>query len=212
MSDALPSRGQSLKLHRHLVEGDPVAPSKLATTYLRPLIDAIRRANQASVPDEFIEEAVHLAIANLCKNPASFDPSQMPGEQPLLSYLKMSAQGDLQNRLASEQRHVRGRVSLDHVEQSANAGKYLGRDDDPALPLEIKEEVEQARRQVLPIVEDGLTDEEKACLELMMQKVRQTSAYAQALHIEHLPKKQQAVEVKRVKDKLKKRIERGIHG
>jgi len=212
MSDASPSRGQDLELHRQLVEGDAVAPSNLATKYLKPLIDAIRRANQPSISDEFIEEAVHLAIANLCKNPGSFDPSQMSGERPLLSYLKMSAQGDLQNRLASEQRHTRGRVSLDRVEQSSDAGKYLGRDDDPALPLEIREEAEQVRREILPIVVDGLTKEETDCLELMMQNVRQTAEYARALHIEHLPKRQQAAEVKRVKDKLKKRIERGSHG
>lgn len=212
MSDASPSRGHDLELHQQLVEGDAVAPSKLATRLLLPLIESVRRANLQSVPDEFVEEAVHLAIANLCKNPASFDASKMPGDQPLFSFLKMSAQGDLQNRLASEERHNRGRVCLDHVEQSPIAGKYLGRDDDPALPIEIQEEADRARREILPLVADGLTTIERECLELMLQNERRTSAYARAMRIEQEPKAAQAAKVKRMKDKLKKRIERGNHG
>ena len=179
---------------------------------MTPLIDALTRANRKSISPEFLEEAVHLAIMSLCRKPASFDPSRSKADRPLFAYLQMSAQRDLQNLLKKETRHWQTRVSLESVEQSPDGGKYLGREDDPSVPLALREESEQAERQVLTAIRAGLSDGEQRCLELLIDGERKTSAFAQALGIEQLPKEDQKVEVKKVKDKLKKRLERKDHG
>ena len=212
MADLTLSPAQELDLHRRLMEGDPVAPADLAIRYLAPMIEALTRANRKSIPAEFIEEAVHIAFMALCKKPASFDPSRNHADHPLFAFLQMSAQGDLQNGLKKEERHWRARVSLESVEQSPGGGKYLGRDDDPSVPLELREEAEQADRQILAAIRAGLSDGEQRCLELLIDKERKTSAFAQALGIANLPKEDQKAEVKKVKDKLKKRLERRDHG
>ena len=211
MSDTLPTREQELDLHRQLVEGDPVAPSRLARILLPLLIDFLRQRNDRSISQVLIDEAAGLAIALLAKSPTKFDPDRAKGDHPLFSYLKMSSQGDLQNALKSEERH-RGHVRLDDVEQSPDAGKYLGISDDPSILLENREEADQANQQILTPVRDGLTEDEIGCLELMMLGERKTSAYVRLMKMEHLPKDQQQLEVKRLKDRLKNRIERRDHG
>ena len=85
-------------------------------------------------------------------------------------------------------------------------------DDDPSLPLQIQEESEQARHEVIPVVSDGLSEGESRVLDLMLQGERKTTIFAQALGIDHLPKKEKAAEVNRVKNKIKKRIDRGKTG
>jgi hypothetical protein len=77
--------------------------------------------------------------------------------------------------------------------------------------LELQEDVRRAEQR-LAGVRRGLTVGEQKALELMLEGERKTTVFAQALGIDHLPKEMQEDQVQRVKDKLKKRIERGRHG
>jgi hypothetical protein len=61
-------------------------------------------------------------------------------------------------------------------------------------------------------VRHDLNAGEERVLALMLDGERKTLAFAQALGIDQLPKKEQKAKVKRLKDKLKKRIERGADG
>ena len=210
MSEGSLTSANELDLHRRLMEGDPVAPSDLAIQYLSPLIDRLSHTNRS--PADFIEEAVHLAIVSLCKNPASFDPARSKADCPLFAFLHMAAQRDLQNLLKKEERHWRARVALESVEQSPDGGKYLGRENDPSVRLVLREEAEQADQQILGAVRTGLSDGEQRCLVLLIDGERKTLAFAQALGIEHLPNEDQKTAVKKVKDKLKKRLKRRDHG
>jgi hypothetical protein len=210
MSEALPNREQELSLHRRLFDGDPVASADLASSYLNPLIAQLSKQNR--VADDLIEEAAEEALVSLIKNPGSFNASRNKSDRPLFAYLLMSARRDLQNLLARENRRRCRFVRLESVEHSPDGGKYLSRHDDPSAALMLQEEAEQASRRLLPGVRDGLNDGELAALELLLQGERKTALYARALRIEHLPKKEQAAQVKRVKDKLNRRLERGSHG
>jgi hypothetical protein len=124
----------------------------------------------------------------------------------------MSASGDLKNALNAERRHSQRRVDWGHVELSAQARKYLQDEDaDPALIVECRETEEAAAaklRSVPHAVSTGLTPEEAKVLELMQAGERKTDAYATVLEVSHLSFKEQQREVKRAKDKLKKRLER----
>ena len=78
--------------------------------------------------------------------------------------------------------------------------------------LQLKEEAEKAEREILAPVRRGLSASEERFLDLMLQGERKTTVFAQALGIEDLPPSEQEAEVHRVKNKLKKRIERRTHG
>lgn len=199
------SAEQGRVLHRRLLDGDPVAPSDLAVEYLDGLAEWLLERNP-SIEPHLCETAAADAILALAKNPASYRPEH----SSLTSYLRMSAFGDLKNLLAKECRH-RGSETV--VELSALDGKYVR--DDASDPARLAEEHEEARRiarlrnDVIPReVQAGLTAEEREVLELMMDGERKTEPYARALRIVHLPADQQRRDVKRVKDRLMKRIRR----
>lgn len=204
----LMSEDAGLALHRRLVDGDVTAASDLATTLLDYLIGWLVETNSARIPEHMCIEAAEDALIALAKSPASFNPAK--GKR-LIAYLQMSAQGDLRNILQRESRHQQHRMSLESVELSPDAGKYLGTDDDPSLPMQIQEESEQANRENQNVgpARDGLTAAESQALDLVLDGERKTAAFAEVLGLCHLPPDVQQVEVKRVKDKLKKRIERG---
>lgn len=208
---AVPTRQSEISLHQRLMEGDPVAPSLLAETYLNPLITWLTTKNRTIAAD-FIEEAAGEALISLIKNPQSFVPSRTLALTPLFSFLTLSAQRDLQNLLQREQRHRRGRVCLNDVELSLLARNDLGETNETASSLEVREEAAKANQDVLTRVREGLTEGELSALEMLLQGERKTAPYARALGIEHMTKTECKAAVKKTKDKLKKRIERERHG
>jgi hypothetical protein len=199
------SQEDELALHKRLVDGDITAPVELATIFIDGLIKLLIDKNSWKVPEELCVEAAENAWIAIVKNPNSFKPEK---GMRLGNYLSMSAQGDLRNRLRNEGRK-RGK-SLETVQLSANEGKHLETTDDPSLPLRIQEEAERAREGIILTVSDGLSDGESRVLDLIMQGERETTVYAQVLGIDHLPKKEKTNEVNRVKNKIKKRIKRGM--
>lgn len=197
---ATPSPEEARDIHARLLGGDPVAPAELAVAYLDPLTEWLAARNPGLADPHLCATAAEDALLALIKNPRSYDPQR----QTLEVYLRMSAQGDLRNLLARERRHRGRSASMEVVELSSVRGKYL-RDDagDPALLIE--HEAEPAQEVAVP---PGLTAAEERALALMRDGERKTVAYAAALDIAHLPMEDQRREVKRVKDRLKKRIER----
>jgi hypothetical protein len=199
----LPDRAGERQLHARLVAGDLTASFDLATIYLEALISRLTPGNRKIDP-ALVAEAADEAILSLIRNPAAYQPERMS----LLSYLSMAAQGDLKNLLRKERKHRAGRKSLASVELSPQAGKYLGRGDDPSFEL-VRREQEQVMLDSVPAsLRDGLSDVEAKVWELMVGGERRTSIYAAVMGITGLPAPEQKKEVKRLKDRLKKRRER----
>ena len=207
-AEYLISADEERSLHRRLVDGDVTASADLTRLFLVHVIGWLTAKNSRRVPEELRVEAAEDALIALIKAPASFDPAR--GKR-LASYLCMSAQGDLRNILQREGRYYKNQRRLEDVELSPQAGKYLVVNDDPARSLECQEESERARVVAAP-VREGLSDAESRALELLLDGERKTAVFAEALGIGHLPTTDQRAEVKRVKDKLKKRIQRETSG
>jgi hypothetical protein len=188
-------------LHRRLRKRDPVGPANFADAFLKPLI-AWLQATHYGVDPMVCAEAAGEAIIGFLNNPTGYDPQQLGVE----AFLRMAAQRDLQNLLRKERRHQRNRRDWNVVEQTSEDGKYLRRDDDPSLPLQI----EEARKRQAPpdAVWQKLTDEERRVWEQMQQGERRHSVFAVILGVSHLPVREQKRAVKRVKDRLKKRMQR----
>jgi hypothetical protein len=197
---------EGLALHRRLLGGDATASADVAVAFLEPLISWLLTSRRFGVSVDTCIEAAEDAVIALVKSPVSFNPERGLG---LGAYLRMSARGDLKNLLQRENRHRQNQISLEIVEHSPQARKYLAKDDDPSLPLRIHEEIQGATAEIVSPAREGLSEGESQALDLLLQRERRTAAYALVLGLDHLPKKAQRAEVKRVKDKLKKRIQRG---
>lgn len=212
-SSILPSHEAALVLHQRLLDHDPVASSDLAVAYFNWLATWLARANPGAEPHQ-CDTAAEDAILDLIKRPAAYNPAK----RSLEAYLRMAASRDLQNLQSRERRHSRRRADLEAVELSPATGKYLWDvEADPARIVERREEDMANETKLAPRLEaarDGLSPGEARALELLRQGERNTGPYAVALGITHLPLAEQRQQVKRVKDKLKKRLERvrGPHG
>lgn len=195
-----PSSDEARSIHARLVDGDPTAPADLAIAYLDPLTVWLQAHNPRLSDPHLCATAAEDALLALIKNPLSYNPDR----QTLEVYLRMSARGDLLNLLDREQRHQNRQASWEAVELSPDRRKYLqDSTSDPELQVISTEE---ANRTVT--IPRGLTPPEERVLSLMLDGERKTVAYVDAMGIGHLPLDDQRREVKRVKDRLKKRIAR----
>lgn len=193
------SRDAERALHQRLLEHDAGAVSRCCTLYI-PLVHAtLRRRCQAAFA-HLLEEAVDTAVFDYVKNPERYDPERLPLE----SYLRMAAWRDFQTLAERELRQLRRQTPLAAVELSLVGENDEQRDDLLALP----EGMTMAR--VWQALEQQVSDPiDRRILRLMViDEVRETAAYARVLGIEHWDIKRQRVEVKKVKDRLSKRLRR----
>ena len=119
----------------------------------------------------------------------------------------MAARGDLLNLLQRESKHEKDRVAWTVVEDGVEDGNYSG-EEDPSSQLQRAEEAAQGQA-FLQGIRDGCTEEERGVLELMLAGERKTGTYARVIGRDGLPAAEQEREVKKVKGRIMKRLERG---
>jgi len=186
-----------LDLHKRLLSLDPVATEELFTIAV-PELEKHLRARFPSLapgvdPDIYLS-AVYETLTDYFKSPSKYDPSK----SGLMTYLRLACRRDLQNLLAKESRHASGRISLESVEFSLSDGNDVS--DTVADSLDGQRLVAELTR--------GMTSEEQAVFSLMLEGERSTRVAAEAMNIGRLPLEEQAKRVKRVKDRIKKRMRR----
>jgi RNA polymerase sigma-70 factor (ECF subfamily) len=200
-----PAREEGLALHLHLIDQNPVAAADVCRAYLNPLVDWLA-AKFADVDPDLRQTAAHDALMAYVQSPQAYDPARAD----LASYLRMASRWDLANLRKSEGRHQRGRVGWAVVEDGAEGGNLSGAGN-PALQLERAEESQQGRAFLEAVMAD-FTGEERQVLTLMLAGERKTGVFAAVIGVAGLPAVDQEREVKRVKDRIKKRLERGVPG
>lgn len=195
MSDAWPAVEVVEDIFRRLIGGDPVASSDLAAAVFEPLAAHLQFRHPRADPHACLTAAAD-ALLSLIRRPAIYDPTRAT----LLGFLRMAAEGDFLNELDRERRHHRGREYIDSVEladaegnEGAEAADDLPSLDDPALAAEIA----------------GFSPDECAVFDLMRQGVKATAAFAAALNLGGTAD-EQARAVKRVKDRVQKRLQRAV--
>jgi RNA polymerase sigma-70 factor, ECF subfamily len=198
-----PTQQEALALHQRLLGHDPTTANDLADAYLERLVLWLGEI-APKVSEDIRLEAAEDTILALLRKPESYSPEL----QSLEVYLRMSARGDMLNLLSKERRHKKREVPCRSVELLPDAGKYLGRQDDPALPLRLAEEM-QSRLDTIPeSVRRKLSETDLRALELILQKERRDAVFAEVYGLLHLPKAEQKRNVKRHKDRLKKVLKR----
>ncbi|MEJ7653766.1 MAG: hypothetical protein WKH64_10740 [Chloroflexia bacterium] len=194
------------RCYQGLLAGDADAQSAFAVWYLDRLVGWLQIRHPKVSPEMCITAAEDAIIAVIA-NPRSYKPLR----QSLDAYLRMSAGCDLKNLLHSEWRHSERSADWDASLLSYDFRRmFWDVNSDPALVFdgEFNHPAFEALNEVRARVWGGLTIEEVAVLELILDGERKTGAYAAALGIAQSPPDEQHREVKRVKDKLSRRLHR----
>jgi DNA-directed RNA polymerase specialized sigma24 family protein len=184
------------ELHHRLLAGkDNLVTAEIAELFLPPLAQALtRRFPHLSDPHQTATAAIDSLLAYFA-HPEKFDPAK----GSLLGYLYLDASRDLLNFLRRLKKVVELHMSLTEYETQAIAP------GNPETLLLAKSSpiVDRALARL-----DDPTDRELAAL--MMDGVRETSAFAAALGVANRSLQEQEKIVKRHKDRLKKTLQRGL--
>ena len=182
--------------------GDVTASAEIAEAFLPELVARVKRAiPEVRHPHDW-ETAAHEALISYFGHPERFDSDKLP----LPAYLFMSAKRDLLNLLHPNKIDRNTQSFIDLV-ALGNTGseQESGELELPAGPDRTETSDPYFWEKVRALVPDP---HEQQFVGLMMAGIRDTAAYAAVLGVAHLEPGQQEREVKRVKDRLKKRLRR----
>lgn len=197
---SLPSREEGFALYARLRDGDPLASSDLCCAYF-PFLIRFLRGCHPEADDDSLHDAVTRTLMDLIDRPTIYDPARTS----LQGFLQMAARGDLLNALAAARRRANHQVSFERLTE---AGTEIDGGGDPLAIVIVQDDDVAAAARVPPAVRAGLSPAEAAVFTLMAEGERRTETYAHALGLTHLPVSAQRREIKRMKDRIKKRIER----
>jgi hypothetical protein len=192
-----------LRAHQRLLDGDPVASAHLYELLLDPLVRALRRRWPDASWAEAVEDAAVDALVQHIRAPKRYDPTRAS----LLGWLVWQANADLINVYRSAQRQFDRNVEIQ---------SQLRNDTDDA---------EQALDTVggasdrYPVLEDSgmwarirMAFPDRRERELIwrcwVEGERSTEVAAAVLGLTGLPVAEQERQVKNVKDRIKKKLQR----
>jgi hypothetical protein len=186
-------------LHARLLRGDPTAPSDLAKIYLDPLATWLHQTFPRD-DDAMLESIAIDLMLSLAEHPERYDPDKLS----LSSYLRMAARGDVKNERDSARRRAAHHAPLEDVElrpparnsRWANASDLAGR---------VADALDDER---LAAVFEHFAGQEREVVELMVDGERRNDVFAEVLGLKAWPRDTRDREVKRVKDRVKKRMQR----
>jgi hypothetical protein len=185
------------KIHERLLAGDVTAPAELSEGLIGPLLQRLTKKYPKLRDPDLLYDAVTDALMSYIKRPTQFDP----GKRSLIGFLCMAAEGDLLNALAKDKRRRHKEIPLEDVELGVAAGNSKIEEGNSETEPE-----REKLRQALPRLFGDPKD--LVIVELMIAGERTTEVFVKVLELQHLPLDQQRREVKRHKDRLKKRLER----
>lgn len=183
-----PTLDEERELLTQLNTGTPTAREEIAARFLPLLTQFLERAFPHAA--EHYGDAADRALMDFLCFPARFDPAR----SGLGTYLRMAARGDLANLVEQERRARRG-FSLDAVAEPVDRRNIMRDEElDPRLVAALK----------------TLDAAEQTAFELMSDGIRETPAFVNHLGLAHLTAGEQVVAVKRIKDRVKKRLARVV--
>ena len=196
MSGEISLKKKGRALHERLVAGDSQAETEIAEFFLPLLMAALKRTFPQVTDPHLVEQVAIDSIIAYLKQPRAFDPDK----SSLIGYLFMDAERDLINLLRKNQNDAERQrraieAGLSDADQSPDPEAQLLEADSPLL------------RRMREIVKKPLDLE---MFELILDGVRDSGPYAELLGIQAIPLVEQAVIVKRHKDRLKAMVRRAI--
>jgi RNA polymerase sigma-70 factor (ECF subfamily) len=195
-----PARAWQDQQHRRILQCDITAFAELSETALPYLISFL----QSIFPNS--DTHLHDMVAIDCLLSYQARPEQYNRNKlSLFAFLKMAARRDMLNALDREARQVRRLADLEDSDLSAN-GSMLS--DEAAMEEWLKEHTDLSLEQIFAELDGMFSPQETAVLYLMLEGERSSDVFADALGIDDLDTAVQRREVKKVKDRLIKRLQR----
>lgn len=189
------------KLHALLLAGASLtATSEIAEVFLPAITNSLRREFWSVSDPHLLDSAAEDALIDYFANPGRYEP----GRAGLFTYLRLRARSRLlevlQRRSEQEGKkvvEVEGAETVNRVEaqESANPEEAL-------VEHEANARIIRQLREILP----NSTD--LKLVELMMEGVRETGRFAEELGLSDYLPEEQAIIVKRHKDRVKKTVQR----
>ena len=188
-------------LHARLLRRDPTAPADLAGRFLAPIVAWLQQQPQFQREDPDLLETVAIdLILQVGEHPERYDPDRLS----LPAYLRMAARADVLNELDSRRRRSRYLVPIEDVELLPPARNSAWEQaDDPADAV-----LEALDREKVLAMRHQFSDQDWECVLLLIDGERRTEPYAAILGLGGVSPNAQANEVKRVKDRLRRRFRR----
>jgi len=185
------------QVHDRLLQGDATASADCAGAVIGPLTKRLERRFPELRGSDVLVDAVTDAVFSYLRQPGQYDPAR----RGLLGFLAMAAEGDLKNALAKWHRRKEMEVPLDDVDLEVVAGNRMVGPGDPAGEFDLDE----IRSGVRALFDDP---RDRQMADLVLEGERSIELFARILGLEGLPIDEQRREVKRHKDRIKKRLER----
>jgi hypothetical protein len=181
--------------HHRLTSGkDLCVSAEICETFL-PLLKKALQSRFPKLPDPHLAETFAIdALMNYFSHPEKFNLSR----SSLIAYLYMDACGDMLNFLDKQKKFVELHIPFSEHELRglANSNNQEG--------LSLKETFSLAEQAIADITDPI----DREVIELMLNGVRETEIYAEALHLGVADKDEQKVIVKKHKDRLKVKLKR----
>lgn len=195
---------QEYSYHQRMcTRGDPTAFAELAGELYASLVQDVRKRAGNHADPMLVEEAVGQALLNYHDKPYSYDPDRMN----LHGYLVMAAYRDFQNAEAREQRVAKRQVSL--FDPALLEFDTMRSQDSVDVTSDIDSDI--AASELWTMIEELFPDPtEQRIVELIVEHVRSPEPYAQLLHLQDLPADEQLRQVRRVKYRITRRLQRNL--
>jgi hypothetical protein len=199
---------ESQDLHIRIMAGDITAQSELAVLVLPVLTKRLNYKFPSLFDPDLIDTAVTDALINYFARPDNYQPHK----QLLMSYLLMSAKGDLLNYLKQKKVDENSIYFIEDVELwDSYSEKTIG----GSVVVDDTNVEEEAFVRLSPVTsqlqELFPSSKDQQFVAMMMDGIRETEEYAKVLGIEHLSFSDQKEAVKNHKDRIKKVIIRKIN-
>ena len=197
-----PNREWQDGIHRRILHNDATAFSELCESVL-PVLASFLQSRFSEQDSHQCESTAIDCLLKYYQTPKSYDPKQIS----LFAYLRMAARYDLMSAIDKEGRQHQRLTSLDEL-----AERHQKPEDDPDSQVVLDELLQRhtdwSFTQIVKALEKHLDRDEKRCLWLMLEGVRENARYAEALNLSGADEESQRAEVKRAKDRLVKKLQR----
>jgi hypothetical protein len=190
-----PSRDEQNALHAAVARGDSTASAKVVQLLIGPLIERLQYKWPRTDTRDLEEQAAD-SLLNYLRAPQRYNPERAS----LLHYLVLDAHRDLINAYNKPRR-------LEEIPNEGVALSPVPRNNETDEFVAFSDEAGDQRIEAL--LDEAFPNEaDRSVVELIRNGVRRNAPYAAALGFSHLPIEEQNQEVKRVKDRIKKKLRR----
>lgn len=198
-----PSTAWQEQQHQRILKQDPTAFAELCERALPHLVSFLQRLYTPSDTHQCEQVAID-SLLNYQARPAQYDPTQLA----LWPYLRMAAKGDMLNLIDKQNRQNQHFVPLDDPAVQQQLPWQDTIQEQFALDEWLQQYTHYSPQEIMALLEAELNESDRQVLSLLMEGVRDTRHYAERLNITHLDVPAQQAEVKRVKDRLVKKLRR----